>query len=123
MTKYEGKTIVIMLTPNEEGLAIGVGCTSSDVDEPIRKVFTAIPESKERGILPLPTDSDVACLKERILHAFAELYSMELNEAVSLFESEDVFSEIEEGADVYEQLSPAKCAVAIRRRLIPDDEE
>ena len=122
MTKFEGKTIVITLTPNEEGLAIGIGCTSSD-EEPIRKVFATIPESKEQEILPLPSDSDIACLNDRILHAFAELYGMELNEAISLFESEDVYSEIEVGADVYEQLTPVQCAVAICRRLKQDLEE
>ena len=123
MTEFEGKTIVITLTPNEEGLAIGIGCTSSDVEEPIRKVFATIPESKEHGILPLPSDSDVVCLKDRILHTFAELYGMELNEAISLFESEDVYSEIGEGADVYGQLTPVQCAVAICRRLKQDLEE
>ncbi len=123
MTEFEGKTIVITLTPNEGGMAIGIGCKYSDVDGPTKKVFTGIPESKEQEILPFPSDSDVWNLKNRISHAFAELYGMDLNEVDSLFDSEDVYLDIEEAADIYQQLSPIQCAVAIRRCLIPDDEE
>lgn len=89
----------------------------------VKKLFAGIPESAEEAILHVPSYLAVRDLKDRITSAFSEIYVMDRHETECLFDSEDVYSYIEKMADIFWQLSPEQCAVAINRRLFQDSGE
>ncbi len=132
MNSFEGETIVIALTPKDGDIIVDVGYRTANAprpesaqsDGPIRKTIE-IPKGllADSCILPVPDDNDLYTLKNRIHHAFAELYRMDISEVEFLFEYEELDEEIECSADVFLALNPCQAAVAFHRRIVADYSE